>query len=723
MNPTIDRIVQNKLEKRRELASRPVGEKLRIVEELAERTLATRKDTSASIADEPWEIPSTWHWKKMGDVAKVVGGGTPRTDHPEYFGGDIPWITPADLSKYSEKTISRGARNITRSGLENSGAQLLPERAVLFSSRAPIGYVAIAANPVATNQGFKSFIPSEQLEPDFVYYYLLRARELAVALASGTTFLEISGKNAARLPIPVPPVAEQQRIVGEIEKQCTRLEVAVIALRRAQANLKRYRTALLAAAFEGRLVPRHARPLSHENKSTAEFLKSILADPRRLTGRIKQGRSSETSLAGLPELPTGWEWCKLEQLAWSSSYGTSAKCSHENSGPPVLRIPNIANGRVDTRDLKFADACNTSTEDWTVSPGDLLVIRTNGSRALIGRGAVVREPLDRATGYASYLIRFRLLGPPQLSYWISTIWNAPFIRTWMEEHSATSAGQYNLSMTTLNNLPIPLPSFEEQQLIVAEVERRLSLLDEMEEVVAANFQRAARLRQSILERAFSGRLIKSNATGDSAAKSKTRSPASRRHFLRVLLSAEIVHQLHAEPTFGQTKHQKIFHLCEHIAQIAELDVQYHREAAGPYDNHLIHANEADLKKLKWYEQYSRKKVGHAYRPLTKAGDHEKYLQRYWPDKLETIRRLIQLMRRWDTEQCEIFSTAYAAWNDLLLWGQEATDDAILHEVLDHWHENKRRIPEARWRKALEWMRREGFVPTGFGKATATPERS
>src|SRR5260370_26429974 len=109
----------------------------------------------------PWSIPPHWRWAKMGDVAAIAGGGTPPTDRREYFGGDIPWITPADLSKYTEKTISHGARNITQAGLDNSGTRLLPARTVLFSSRAPIGYVAIAANPVATNQGFKSFILSD----------------------------------------------------------------------------------------------------------------------------------------------------------------------------------------------------------------------------------------------------------------------------------------------------------------------------------------------------------------------------------------------------------------------------------------------------------------------------------------------------------------------------------------------------------------------------------
>src|SRR5262249_2098571 len=121
----INEMVKSKEALRRKLAEKPISEKLRITEDLSERALALRPDTSPTPPDAPWPIPSHWKWKKMGDVATVVGGGTPPTDHAEYFGGDVPWITPADLSKYTEKTISRGTRNITQAGLKNSGARML----------------------------------------------------------------------------------------------------------------------------------------------------------------------------------------------------------------------------------------------------------------------------------------------------------------------------------------------------------------------------------------------------------------------------------------------------------------------------------------------------------------------------------------------------------------------------------------------------------------------
>jgi len=206
----------------------------------------------------------------------------------------------------------------------------------------------------------------------------------------------------------------------------------------------------------------------------------------------------------LPALPEGWTWASLDKLSWSSSYGTSEKCRYENSGIPVIRIPNIEAGRVDLRDLKYARDDERLVDGEELKPGDLLVIRTNGSRSLIGRCAVIREPLARATTYASYLIRFRLVRLPALFAWVGAIWDYGFVRAWIEQRAATSAGQHNISMSVLNGLPLPLPPLAEQERIVTEVERLLSLVEELEAVVTANLQRATNLRQSILERAFKG---------------------------------------------------------------------------------------------------------------------------------------------------------------------------------------------------------------------------
>ncbi len=169
---------------------------------------------------------------------------------------------------------------------------------------------------------------------------------------------------------------------------------------------------------------------------------------------------------------------------------------------------------------------------------------------------------------------------------------------------------------------------------------------------------------------------------------------------------------------AQTQLRKPNHLCECIAQLEEIGGEYRRKAAGPLDNKLIYSVEEELKKQKWFETYELKGYGHGYRPLSKAGGHRIYFTRWWPQKGQTVVNMIELMRSWKTQRCEILSTVYAAWNDLIIWGKPITDDFIIREVLERWHEGKKSITEQRWRSAISWMREKGLMPTGFGQATA-----
>ena len=117
-----------------------------------------------------------WKIEKLSQVGTIISGGTPSTAVADYWDGEVSWITPADLSGYSNKTISKGRKSITESGLKNSSARLMPKGSVLFSSRAPIGYVAIASNELATNQGFKSIIPNEKIDSEYLYYFLKHSK-------------------------------------------------------------------------------------------------------------------------------------------------------------------------------------------------------------------------------------------------------------------------------------------------------------------------------------------------------------------------------------------------------------------------------------------------------------------------------------------------------------------------------------------------------------------
>lgn len=182
-----------------------------------------------------FNLPKSWKWVRLCDVGSIIGGGTPPSKDDSCFttgGQGIAWLTPADLGKHSDLFISHGVRDLTEKGLATSSAQLMPVGSVLFTSRAPIGYTAIAKNKISTNQGFKSVVPFISESNRYVAVYFTAFASWIDSKASGTTFREVSGKIVANLPFPLPPLAEQHRIIAKVDelmKLCEELETQLAA--------------------------------------------------------------------------------------------------------------------------------------------------------------------------------------------------------------------------------------------------------------------------------------------------------------------------------------------------------------------------------------------------------------------------------------------------------------------------------------------------------------
>lgn len=669
-------------------------------------------------------IKMTARWKtvRLGDVAKTSSGGTPNRGVGAYYGGEIPWVKSGELG---DSTVYETQETISKAGLANSSAKLFPKGTLCVALYgATVGKLGILGMDAATNQAVCGIFLPKEIDTRFAYRFLESKRRDLIEMGKGGAQSNISQQIIRELEFPFPPTDEQRRTVAEIEKQFTRLEAGVAALRRVQANLKRFRAAVLKAACEGRLVPTEAELAKTGNRKTKfengeALLARILTERRQnWQGRCKYKEPVASDTTALPKLPEGWTWVTAEQLTdenRSITYGVIKLGAPVSDGVHVLRSSDVRHLRLDLEDVKRVSPDIASEYRRTFLKGGEVLITVRGTL-----GGVVVAPVECAGFNISREVAMLAMVEPTVAKIAAIFIGSAPLQRWLLQR-AKGIAYTGINIETLKELPIPLPPLAEQTRIVAEVERRLSVVEELEAVVTANLQRATRLRQSILHKAFSGELV---ATIPAIQLSDIIPPLKpehiqqpNSHFARALLSAEIVHRLHIEPTFGRIKHQKIFHLCEHIAQIEEIHGQYHREAAGPLDNKLIYANEAELKKQKWYQEVRRESYGHAYQALDKAGGHRKYVERYWADKLPTIEKLIELMRKWDTERCEIFCTAYAAWNDLILWGKQATEDNILHEILERWHDSKKRFPKERWLKAIAWMKKEGFVPTGFGKPT------
>ncbi len=211
------------------------------------------------------KLPCGWVVEPVSDLFGIIGGGTPSTENPEYWNGEIPWISSADIDENHQITPRRC---VTLKGIEESATNKVPAGSLIVVTRVGLGKVAIAPADLCFSQDSQALLFDPTLvEPRYALFYMSQAVSIFRHISRGTTISGVTKRQLSNLPFRLAPVKEQHRIVAEIEKQFTRLEAAVAALKRVQANLKRYRAAVLKAACEGRLVPTEAELARKEGRS------------------------------------------------------------------------------------------------------------------------------------------------------------------------------------------------------------------------------------------------------------------------------------------------------------------------------------------------------------------------------------------------------------------------------------------------------------------------
>lgn len=483
---------------------------------------------------DPFQTPVPRGWKQIS-VREAGSIQLGRQRAPKHHAGANmrPYLRVANVFEARIDTRSVYEMNFTPQEFEiyklSVGDILLNEG----QSKELVGRPAIYKGEVPgacfTNSLIR-FKPIGEISPEWVLlsFRLYMHSGVFQNIARWTTNIaHLSANRLGDLPFRVPPRCEQAELTAEVDTQESRIDAGVAALKRVQANLKRYRASVLKAACEGRLVPTEAdlaRRESRDYEPASALLQRILKERRhhweaselaklkakgksptddRWKAKYKTPESADTT--GLPELPIGWCWATLEQLSWDSGYGTSAKCEAEAEGAPVLRIPNLVDGAIDLAKLKFSLTPLTDSHE-ALAPGDFLVVRTNGSKDLIGKGGLVMNQFPRLHFFASYLIRFRLVPVETLSSWVAAYWRSPDARSQVIANAATSAGQYNVSLTELSRIVVPLPPQSEQKRILTEFERLFGIANRLGDAAATDGLRAERLRQSILRSAFEGKL-------------------------------------------------------------------------------------------------------------------------------------------------------------------------------------------------------------------------
>jgi type I restriction enzyme S subunit len=349
---------------------------------------------------------------------------------------------------------------------------------------------------------------------------------------SSVTVKHLSSKSVEEIPLPLPPFAEQRRIVAEIEKQFTRLDAAVSALKRLQANLTRYKAAVLKAACEGRLVPQDPNDepadkllerilaVRRRKWEEVELAKMVAAGrpPKDDTWKARYQEPEQPDMSGLAELPAGWVWARAEQLCDFITKGTTP-ASHkllEDGEVPFIKVYNLTfNGSLDFNTNPTYVSYLTHSGELArskVFPGDVLM---NIVGPPLGKVSIVPN-LYHEWNMNQAMAVFRPM-PNYSNKFLAVLLMSEPILKWAKQRAKATAGQFNLTLEICRDLPLPVVPLNEQVRIVEDVERRLSIIAKLEKSVADDLARAGRLRQAILQKAFSGRLVPQDPNDESAA--------------------------------------------------------------------------------------------------------------------------------------------------------------------------------------------------------------
>ncbi len=487
--------------------------------------------------EKPFELPEGWEWVTLATVGEIVGGGTPKSDNPQFWAKNgIKWITPADLYGLKGKYITSGARDISPAGLSNSSARLMPKGSVLFSSRAPIGYVAIADAELSTNQGFKSCVPYIKESAEYIYYFLLASAKKIDAEASGTTFKEVSGAIVSKILLPLPPLSEQLKIVSranelmslcdqleqqsltsldahqqlvetllgtltdsqnaeELAENWTRISEHFDTLFTTEASVDALKQTILQLAVMGKLVPQDPN-----DEPASELLKRIAQEKAQLVkeGKIKKQKSlPPISDEEKPfELPEGWEWSYLSDIGILAR----GRSKHRPRNDPTLyadgTIPLVqtgdvarSNGCINTYSALYNQLGLSQSKLWNKGTLCITIAANIADSGILNFDACFP---DSVVGFTPYENEMPVL---YFHYFMMTI------KSTLEKF-APSTAQKNINIDILSQLFFPCPPLEEFHRIVDKVQNLLSVCDVLRAYIQSAQQTQLHLADALTDAAI-----------------------------------------------------------------------------------------------------------------------------------------------------------------------------------------------------------------------------
>jgi len=390
---------------------------------------------------------ATWRPYKLGELAEYINGKAFKP--ADWASSGLPIIRIQNLTDPA-KPFHYCASQVEPRYLVNDGDHLISWSATLGS------FIWNRGAAVLNQHIFKALADGELVDPEFLHFLMLDTLGEMAKRAHGIAMKHITKGKFEAIEVQIPPLPEQRRIVARIKECLERAdemsELRVATLREAEAVLP-------------------------------SLLNEVFAEQSRAPLRT------------------------IGEVAVETRYGTSKKCHAEPAGMPILRIPNIAHGLIDFDGLKYCQLASRDEAKVKLFDGDLLFVRTNGSRDLVGRSAVFYSGEGRpAFGFASYLIRVRVDTSKILPRYLAFFLNSASGRAEINRRRRTSAGQFNINSENLRTIPVPLPTVDRQRDLLAELESRASQAARLVGEMRHALPETAQIRDAILRKAFAGEL-------------------------------------------------------------------------------------------------------------------------------------------------------------------------------------------------------------------------
>ena len=401
----------------------------------------------------PFEVPEGWMWTTLGVIGTWQSGGTPSRSNKSYYGGNIPWLKTGDLN---DGYITHIPEFITEEAVVNSSAKLNPVGSVLIAMYgATIGKLGILTFPATTNQACCACIEYDAIDPMFLFYFLLSQRTAFIAKGGGGAQPNISKEIIVKTYIPLPPFLEQQRIVAEIERWFSLIDIIENGKNDLQNIIKQTKNKILDLAIHGKLVSQDPN-----DEPAIELLK-----------RINPG-FTPCDNGHYTNLPKGWAICKLSDLCRIENGFAFSSNDYKSQGIPLVRISNITHNTIDITDCVYVEGITDNK--FKISKGDLLIAMSGATTGKMGVYLFDEIAyLNQRVGNIKILNKSSLFPDYRNIYMQSKVDEILKI--------AYGGAQPNISASVIGNFDFPLPPYKEQIRIVETVQRIFDQLDTITE--------------------------------------------------------------------------------------------------------------------------------------------------------------------------------------------------------------------------------------------------